>query len=71
MAQAPDGSRTAALLSDAGVGLVVLVTSGTTWIPSLVAPPQSSGLGIGFDAAGRLHVLAYDAVAMQLTDFHE
>jgi hypothetical protein len=71
MAQSPDGSRAAALITDSGVGLVVLIYSGTTWVPTLVAPPQTSGMGIGFDASGRLHVLGYDSVAMQLVEYHE
>lgn len=71
LAQSPDGSRTAVLIADSGVGLGVLVHSGTTWIPTLVAPPLTMGMGIGFDAAGVLHVLGYDTVGMQLVEYHE
>lgn len=71
MAQSHDGSRTAILIWDTGVGLVALNKSGEAWIPNLVGPPQSVGLAIAFDASNRLHILSIDPTSMQLVDYHE
>jgi len=70
-ALAPDGTRCAALVNDVSAGIVAVVQSGSTWIPTPVAAPGNLAMGIGFDRSSKRHALVHGVAPQALVDYHE